>query len=130
MQEKIERKHNKSIVPYARELRRFMTDEEKHLWYDYLRSYPVRFTKQKVLGRYIADFYCAKAKLVVELDGSEHYTEEGIKYDEKRTDYLGKYGITVMRISNLELNGHFIRVCESIDEFVKNAIKTEIAPKK
>ena len=69
-------KHNKNLVSNARELRKNMTKEEKHLWYDFLRTYPVRFLKQKVLGRYIADFYCAEAKLVVELDGSGHYTHE------------------------------------------------------
>ena len=123
MQEKIERKHNSKIVSYAKELRKNMTDEEKHLWYDFLRSYPVRFSRQKILGKYIADFYCAKVNLVIELDGSEHYTEDGIEYDKERTEYLGQFGITVMRITNLELNQNFPGICAYIDNYVKNAMK-------
>ena len=68
-------KHNKQLVPLAKQLRKEMTKEERHLWYDFLRSYPVRFSRQKVLGKYIADFYCAEAKLVIELDGSQHYED-------------------------------------------------------
>ena len=83
----MQRKHNKDIVPTAKMLRKNMTKEEKHLWYDFLRTYPVRFSRQKVLGKYIADFYCAEAKLVIELDGSGHYTEEGKQYDEERTAF-------------------------------------------
>ena len=85
------RKHNKDIVPAAKMLRKNMTKEEKHLWYDFLRQYPIRFYRQKVLGKYIADFYCAEAKLVIELDGSGHYTEEGKRYDEERTAFLEGY---------------------------------------
>ena len=73
----MQRKHNKDIVPTAKMLRKNMTKEEKHFWYDFLRTYPVRFSRQKVLGKYIADFYCAEAKLIIELDGSGHYTREG-----------------------------------------------------
>ena len=80
----MQRKHNKDIIPTAKMLRKNMTKEEKHLWYDFLRPYPVRFSRQKVLGKYIADFYCAEAKLVIELDGSGHYTEEGKQCDEER----------------------------------------------
>ena len=72
-------KHNKQLVPLAKQLRKEMTKEERHLWYDFLRSYPVRFSRQKVLGKYIADFYCAEAKLVIELDGSQHYEDRNIK---------------------------------------------------
>ena len=73
------RKYNHEIIPVAKMLRKNSTKEENHLWYDFLKDYPVRFTRQKVLGKYIADFYCAKAKLVVELDGSQHYTEKGLR---------------------------------------------------
>lgn len=69
----MQRKFNKQLVPFARELRKEMTKEERHLWYDFLRTYSVRFTRQKILGRYIADFYCAEAKLIIELDGSQHF---------------------------------------------------------
>jgi very-short-patch-repair endonuclease len=84
----MQRKHNKNIVPIAKTLRKNMTKEEKHLWYDFLRFHPARFSRQKVLGKYIADFYSAKAKLIIELDGSGHYTEEGKLYDEERTSFL------------------------------------------
>ena len=78
-------KHNKQLVPLARALRKNMTKEERRLWYDFLRDYPVRFSRQKVLGRYIADFYSAEAKLIIELDGSQHYEDENIRKDARRT---------------------------------------------
>ena len=98
-----------------------MTREENHLWYDFLRTYPVRFSRQKVLGKYIADFYCAKAHLIVELDGSGHYTEEGKKYDEERTAFLEKYGLTVIRIPNTAIHKNFRGVCEYIDLLVEQS---------
>ena len=101
------RKHNKDILPTAKMLRKNMTKEEKHLWYDFLRASPVRFSRQKVLGKYIADFYCAKAKLVIELDGSGHYAEEVKQYDEERTDFLEEYGLTVIIIPNTEIHKNF-----------------------
>ena len=82
-------KHNKQLVPLAKQLRKEMTKEERHLWYDFLRSYPVRFSRQKVLGKYIADFYCAEAKLVIELDGSQHYEDRNVKKDTDHTAFLG-----------------------------------------
>ena len=118
----MQRKHNKNIVPTARMLRKNMTKEEKHLWYDFLRKYPVRFSRQKILGKYIVDFYCAEAKLVIELDGSEHYTEKGLQYDEERTDFLGGYGLTVVRIPNTEINNNFQGVCEHIDYLIKQSL--------
>ena len=111
----MDRKHNKNIVAFAKELRKNMTKEEKHLWYDFLRNYPIKFTRQKVLGKYIADFYCAKANIVVELDGSQHYEDMGLVKDENRTKYLNQYGITVIRISNLD-------VCAHIDDAVKQSL--------
>ena len=115
-------KHNKQLVPLAKQLRKGMTKEERHLWYDFLRSYPVRFSRQKVLGKYIADFYCAKAKLVVELDGSGHYTEEGERYDEERTAFLEQYGLKVVRIPNTEIHKNFQGVCEYIDSLVRQSL--------
>ncbi len=97
-----------------------MTKEEKHLWYDFLRTHPIRFSRQKVLGKYVADFYSAEAKLVIELDGSGHYTEEGKRYDEKRTDFLEEYGLTVIRIPNAEINKNFRGVCEYIDYVIQS----------
>ena len=116
------RKHNKNIVPFAKELRKNMTKEEKHLWYDFLRNYPIKFTRQKVLGKYIADFYCAKANLVVELDGSGHYEDVGLMNDEKRTQYLEQYGIKVIRISNLDVLRNFEGVCMYIDNEVNQSL--------
>ena len=118
----MDRKHNSKIVPFAKELRKNMTKEERHLWYDFLRDYPVRFKRQKVLGKYIADFYCAKANIVVELDGSQHYEQEGLMDDEKRTEYLSQFGIKVVRISNLDVLKNFEGVCTFIDNEVKQSI--------
>ena len=118
----MQRKHNKSIVPTAKMLRKNMTKEEKHLWYDFLRTYPVRFLRQKVLGKYIVDFYCAKAKLVIELDGSGHYTKEGEQYDQERTAFLEEYGLTVIRLPNTEVNKNFQGVCEYIDILVEQSL--------
>ena len=117
-------KHNKNLTPFAKNLRKAMTKEERKLWYDFLRSYPVKFLRQKVLGLYIADFYCAKAKLVIELDGSEHYSESGIIKDNERTEFLKCYGITVVRIPNNEIWHNFAGVCAYIDDFVTKALNT------
>ena len=118
----MDRKHNSKIVPFAKELRKNMTKEERHLWYDFLRDYPVKFTRQKVLGKYIADFYCAKANVVIELDGSQHYEDEGLVNDKKRTEYLEQYGIKVIRISNLDVLKNFEGVCMYIDNAVKQSL--------
>ena len=112
-------KGNKKLVPLARNLRKNMTKEERRLWYDFLRQYPVRITRQKVLGHYIADFYCAKANLVIELDGSQHYEPEELEKDAERTAYLEDYGIKVLRIPNNEVMQNFAGVCEYIDQIVK-----------
>ncbi|MGM9680151.1 MAG: endonuclease domain-containing protein [Eubacteriales bacterium] len=103
-------------------LRKNMTKEERHLWYDFLRTYPIRFSRQKVLGNYIADFYCAEAKLVIELDGSGHYTDEAKEYDEKRTAFLEKYGLKEIRIPNTEIHNHFRGVCEYINHMAEQSL--------
>jgi len=118
----MERKHNKKLVPVARMLRKNMTKEEKRLWYDCLSNHPARFTRQKVLGKYVADFYSASAKLVVELDGSQHFSDEGIQYDKERTEYLEQYGIKVIRIPNADVNKNFNGVCEYIDEITEHIL--------
>ena len=118
----MDRKHNKSLVSNARSLRKNMTKEERHLWYDFLRSYPVKFLRQKVLGKYIVDFYSAEAKIIIELDGSQHYEEEGLKKDADRTQYLEQYGIKVLRIPNNAVNENFRGVCEYIDNMVKQSL--------
>ena len=115
-------KHNKALVPNAKDLRKNLTKEERRLWYDFLRSYPVKFLRQKILGKYIVDFYCAEAKLIVELDGSQHYEEKGMEYDAERTAFLEQYGIRVLRIPNNEVIQNFRGVCEYIDLAVKQSL--------
>ena len=116
-------KHNKQLVPLAKQLRKEMTKEERHLWYDFLRTYPVRFSRQKVLGKYIADFYSAEARLVIELDGSQHYENDNMEKDAERTDYLKGYGLKVIRIPNNEVSRNFRGVCEYIDAAVRQSHK-------
>ena len=118
----MQRKHNRQLIPLAKHLRREMTKEERHLWYDFLRSYPVRFSRQKVLGKYIADFYSAQAKIVIELDGSEHYEPDELKNDADRTAFLEEYGLRVIRIPNNEVTGNFRGVCEYIDAAVRQSL--------
>ena len=115
-------KHNKQLVPFAKRLRKEMAKEERHLSYDFLRTYPVRFSRQKVLGKYIADFYSAEAKLVIELDGSQHYEDGKIEKDTERTAFLEGYGLTVIRIPNNEVSRNFRGVCEYIDSAVKQSL--------
>ena len=119
----MQRKHNKAITPYAKELRKNMTKEERRLWYDFLRNYPVRFLRQKVLGRYIVDFYCAPARLVIELDGPEHYSDEGERYDEERTKFLQGYGLKIVRFSNKDIHKNFKGVCEYIHQIVQQSLR-------
>ena len=117
------RKRNADLTPNAKALRRDMTKVEKHLWYDFLSRYRVRFQRQKVLGRYIADFYCAEAKLVVEVDGSEHYEPEAMAYDQRRTDFLRReYGLEVLRFDDVEVLQHFNEVCDAIHIFVQRKL--------
>ena len=110
---------NSKLRPYAQKLRREMTKEERHLWYDFLRSLPVTFHRQKVIGSYIVDFYCADAKLVIELDGSQHYEWESVRdHDVERTSYLNQQGIEVIRFQNGDVNRYFEGVCIEIDRAV------------
>ena len=118
----MDRKHNKSLVPNAKELRKNMTKEERRLWYDFLKDYPVRFSRQKVIGMYIVDFYSASAKLVIELDGSQHFEEPGQKNDIKRDEYLKQYGLLIIRIPNNEINENFDGVCEYLDKEIKQSL--------
>ena len=91
-----------------------MTKEERHLWYDFLKTLPVMVHRQKVIGNYIVDFYIAEAKIVIELDGSQHYEPEGMCADQMRDAYLNTLGITVLRYSNRDVNQCFHSVCEDI----------------
>ena len=115
-------KHNKSLVPNARNLRKNMTKEERHLWYDFLRAYPVKFLRQKIIGKYIVDFYCAEAKLIIKLDGSQHYEQHGIEKDEMRTVFLEQCELRVLRIPNNAVNQNFRGVCAYIDVAVKQSL--------
>lgn len=111
---------NRNLVKNSQTLRKDMTKEEAHLWYQFLCRYPLRFRRQYVIGNYITDFYCHKAKLVVELDGSQHYSPEKMEYDRKRTAYLESQGLKVLRFSNLDVMRQFRRVCEAVDMAVKD----------
>lgn len=109
----------KELLSHARQLRREMTKEERHLWYDFLRNYTPRFARQKLVVPYILDFYCASAHLAVELDGGQHCEDTGKAYDERRTAYLRQKGIQVLRFSNLDVMRNFDGVCMQIDLTVK-----------
>ena len=123
----MDRKHNADLTTNARNLRKNMTKEERHLWYDFLKSYPVRFLRQKVIDNYIVDFYCHSARLIIELDGSGHYEEEGLLKDKIRTEKIEKRNLTVIRIPNNEINSNFEGVCQYIDVLVKESLRqTEI----
>ena len=109
---------NKKLKSFARKLRNNSTRHENRLWYEFLRKYPLQFNRQKIIMNYIADFYCAKARLVIELDGSQHYTEEGISRDAAREELLKSFNITIIRFSNLEIDQNFEGVCDSINQVV------------
>ena len=114
------KEYNKENIPLAKVLRKNMTPWERKLWYEFLKYYPIRFQRQKPIGKYIADFYCAKAKLVIELDGGGHYTPEQEEKDAIRTQELEKMDLTVIRVCNLDIDRNFGGVCEHIDATVKN----------
>ena len=110
---------NKNLTPLSQNLRKNQTKEEQKIWYQFLRKYPVQFRRQYVIGEYIADFYCHKAKIVVELDGSGHYEPEQIQKDIVRTNYLLSQGLQVLRFTNIDIQKNFYSVCEEIDKQVK-----------
>jgi len=105
---------NPSLLTYAKELRKNMTKEERHLWFDFLRYCTPRFRRQEIIGNYIADFFCYEAALVVELDGSQHYEKSTETYDAARSAYFCSLGITVLRFSNADICKNFQSVCQSI----------------
>ena len=106
--------YNKNLIEHANQLRKNMTKEEKHLWFDFLKSLPVTFHRQKVIGKYIVDFYCASAKIVIELDGSQHYSEDHQIADHERDSYMKDLGLTVLRYTNMEIHTNFSGVCQDI----------------
>ena len=105
---------NSKLTPNAKILRKNMTKEERHLWYDFLKLLPITVNRQKVVGNYIVDFYCAEAKLVIELDGSQHFENQGRNNDKIRDSYLEKLGLKILRYSNSDVNRNFSGVCEDI----------------
>ena len=114
----------KENVPLAKALRKNMTPYEKKLWYNFLSNYPIRFQRQKCVNSYIADFYCAKAQLILEIDGNGHCADEQEKYDFQRTKNLEDMGIKVIRFTNLEISDKFNGVCIAIDKAVKEQLHT------
>ena len=106
---------NSNLKEFSRKLRKEQTKEENLLWYNFLSKYPLRFRRQYIIGNYIVDFYCHQAKLVVELDGSQHYEEKGQMDDLLRTAYLESLGLKVLRFSNLDVLRKFSSVCEAIN---------------
>ena len=118
-------KHNPALTECAKTLRKNMTKEERHLWYDFLRGYSPRFLRQKVIDGYVVDFYCHDARLIIEVDGSQHYEEKGLLKDQIRTDKIEKRGLTILRIPNNAVNQNFLGVCEYLDHEVKKALKRE-----
>lgn len=113
---------DKNQLKNARQLRREMTPHERKLWYLFLRKYPVKIYKQRIIGSYIVDFYCAAAKLVIEIDGSQHYEPQGMKYDAQRSEFLSSLGLTILRYSNREIDTEFNSVCEQIDITVQSRL--------
>ena len=124
----MDRKHNPSLTENAKSLRKSMTKEERHLWYDFLREYPVRFLRQKVIDNYIVDFYCSKARLIIELDGSQHYENINLQKDKIRTNRIESRNLTVLRIPNNMVNENFRGVCEYIDLFVQRSMTERQGP--
>ncbi|MDO5806385.1 MAG: endonuclease domain-containing protein [Eubacteriales bacterium] len=112
------------MIPRAKQLRKDATKQEKHLWYDYLRTYPVRFQRQKTIRGFIVDFYCHAARLVIELDGAQHNKAQGMAYDRERTAVLESYHLFVIRFSNQQIDKNFSEVCTQIDQIVKQRTKS------
>ena len=112
----------KNLKPNSRELRTNSTKQENRLWYDFLKNMVPRFTRQRIVNNYILDFYCHKAALAIEIDGSQHYEEEAIAYDKARTEYLNGFGIEVLRFSNNDVDNNFLSVCEKIKMIVSDRL--------
>ena len=115
--------YNKNNIVLAKNLRKNSTPEEKHLWYDFLSKYEPRFQRQKSIDNFVADFYCHEAKLIIEIDGSQHYTSEGKHHDSFRTEILEGYDLKVIRFTNQQINKNFDGVCQYIDIIVKASLR-------
>ncbi|HJI47621.1 MAG TPA: endonuclease domain-containing protein [Oscillospiraceae bacterium] len=117
----IDYKHD--LIKNAQKLRRNATPQENKLWYEFLRTYPIRFQRQKAINCFIVDFYCYKAKLIIEIDGSQHYYGHNISLDSKRTEKLNSIGLEVLRFSNYDINNYFDAVCNKIDYIVHKRLQ-------
>ena len=111
--------YRRGLTEKARALRKNATPQENRLWYQFLRKYPLRFTRQKPIGSYIVDFYCRKANLVIELDGGRHFEDGSREYDAERDSFLSRAGLRVLRFTNLQINRNFPEVCEEIDRIAR-----------
>ena len=114
--------YNADLKERAKALRKNMTPQERKLWYDFLRKYEHQAYRQKIINNYIVDFYCPAAKLVIEIDGGQHYSKEQIEYDNERTKNLEGYGLEIIRIPNNEVNRNFYNVCTYIDRLIKTKL--------
>ena len=108
------REYNKKLTGNSRNLRKNMTKEERRLWYDFLKTLPITVNRQKIIGNYIVDFYCAEAKIIIEIDGSQHYEEKGKEADQKRDSFFQQKGFKLLRYSNLDIHQNFEGVCTDI----------------
>ena len=115
-------KYNGKNIVLAKNLRKNSTRQENHLWYDFLSKYEIPVQRQKAIGDFIVDFYCYRAKLVIEIDGSQHRTLAGSNRDSMRTEILEAYGLKIVRFTNEQIDKNFLDVCEQIDEIVKSRI--------
>ena len=116
-----------SLLENARRLRRDMTPHERKLWYLFLRKYPVKIYKQRIIGRFVVDFYCASAKLVIEADGSQHYDPQCMTYDAERSEFLSALGLEVLRFSNRDIDKDFDGVCERIDIVIQSRLRDPLS---
>ena len=107
-------KYNKELVSTSQKLRKEMTREEKHLWYDFLKKLPFSVNRQKNIGNYIVDFYISSKNTIIEIDGSQHCKEENRTQDELRDSDMQKLGLRVIRYNNIDINRNFDLVCRDI----------------
>ena len=115
--------YQKQNLANSKRMRRKMTPWERKLWLFFLRDFQYHIYKQRPIKNYIVDFYCAKAKIAIEPDGSGHYTEENIAKDKERTSELESLGIKVLRYSNRDVDTNFDAVCESIRSAIEERVK-------
>lgn len=106
--------YNGNLIPRARALRKNMTPQERKLWFGFLNTFPLRFQRQKTISSFIVDFYCASLRIAIEVDGSQHFTQDGLAYDLERSSVLSEHGVTVLRYSNYDIDQNFYGVCEDI----------------